>query len=283
MTIATPGADSPMLLFLHIPKAAGSTLNKIIERQYPARSIYKIDTEEPQRSMDEFKALPPTAKAQLKVLLGHMPFGFHQYFTQPTTYITILRDPVDRIVSMYFYILRHKKHYLHKELTSRNISLEEFVSEGYSPETENGMVKAISANFTPWGGATRADLETALANVEKHFSVVGISERFDETLWLMKKRFGWRFPYYLKENVTPERPAKERISPEALQTIQKNNLLDQELYDYAQQRLTREVQQHGPGFHDEIARFLRLSHPVATVHQAARAVRFALCPWRKQR
>lgn len=283
MTKATAGADNRTILFLHIPKAAGSTLNKIIDRQYPRRAVYKITPEQPQQSMEEFKALPEASKARLKVLLGHMPFGFHQYFPQPTTYITILRDPVDRIVSLYYYILRYKRHYLHKELTSRGITLEQFASEGFSPEHENGMVKAISGNFTPFGGATRADLDTAIANLEKYFSVVGTSDRFNETLWLIKKNFGWRFPYYLKENVTPQRPAKERIPAETLQIIQRNNTLDQEIYEYAQQRLTRDVQQYGPEFHEEIRRFLRLSHPVARAHQAARAVRFLLCPWRIER
>jgi len=45
------------LIFLHIPKAAGTTLHTILEKHYPRSSFYSI-VEEPKRHLQEFGERP---------------------------------------------------------------------------------------------------------------------------------------------------------------------------------------------------------------------------------
>ena len=60
---------------------------------------------------------------------------------------------------------------------------------------------------------TREIVEQAKYNLRHHFSVVGLSERLEESLALMKMRFGWKLSSYSSFNVTRSRP-KKRDLPE---------------------------------------------------------------------
>ncbi len=45
-------------------------------------------------------------------------------------------------------------------------------------------------------------LDQAKENLAKSFSVVGISERFEESLMLMAKTFDWEIPFYENRKVS---------------------------------------------------------------------------------
>ncbi|MEL7008322.1 MAG: hypothetical protein AAGM29_06880, partial [Cyanobacteria bacterium J06588_4] len=49
------------IIFLHIPKAAGTTLRDIIHRQYAADEIYELDSQEFVQAQEDFKQLDPAA------------------------------------------------------------------------------------------------------------------------------------------------------------------------------------------------------------------------------
>ena len=89
------------LIFLHIPKTAGTTLNRIIEWQYNPLSIFTIDPHRIRATVDRFKTLSEQRRRQLRVVRGHMPYGIHKFLPQGGTYITMLREPVARVLSSY--------------------------------------------------------------------------------------------------------------------------------------------------------------------------------------
>ena len=41
---------------------------------------------------------------------GHVFYGVHEHIPQPTEYITVLREPIARVVSMYNHVLRRPEH-----------------------------------------------------------------------------------------------------------------------------------------------------------------------------
>src|SRR4051812_5972736 len=94
------------LIFLHIPKTAGSTLTTIMHRQYSADEIYDIYEV---RKSPQLMALPEEQRAKIKLLKGHIPFGLHAFLPNgKAEYFTILREPVDRVLSHYYHFARQR-------------------------------------------------------------------------------------------------------------------------------------------------------------------------------
>ncbi len=89
------------LIFLHIPKTAGTTLNRIIDWQYDPRVIFTVDPHRIRPTINHFYALPEERRRRLQVVRGHPPYGVHELLPQGAIYTTSLRDPVARLVSSY--------------------------------------------------------------------------------------------------------------------------------------------------------------------------------------
>jgi hypothetical protein len=257
-----------VLIFLHIPKAGGSTLHRIIEKQYEPSTIFTIPSF--YSSKEEFRQAAEFQLKEIKVLKGHMFFGLPDVLPNPSTYITLLRDPVERIISHYYYVLRTPIHYLYKDVKAKNMSLKEYACSGLSVELDNGQTRLISGfNFRDHSQpASQEMLEVAKQNLKSQFAVVGSVENFNKTLMLLKKEFGWKMPFYVKQNTTKNRLLKERVSKETLDVIKKHNELDIELYRYAKDIFEDLVNQQDASFEREIKVFNLLNG----VYQAYRGV-----------
>jgi hypothetical protein len=268
--------DERALLFLHIPKAGGTTLRSIIERNFAPEITYSISGMMPSQSIKEFTDLAPEPREKIRLVVGHMPYGLHKYLNAHATYITMLRDPVDRVVSHYYFVRRSPGVDHHEEVTTRGMSLEDFIRERASIKATNDQTRLISgvekvnarllsAGSLPNEDAGATDiLEIARKNLEDHFTVVGLCERFDESLLLFRKLLGWKNIYYVKQNVTKGRPTKQEVAREAISLIEKHNELDMTLYEYARQRFEETVKEQGIGFTSELRSFQRHNKLYAT-------------------
>ena len=55
-----------------------------------------------------FISLSDEKKMGIRLLKGHMPFGLHKNLPVDARYISILRDPIERVTSQYYYIKKNK-------------------------------------------------------------------------------------------------------------------------------------------------------------------------------
>lgn len=256
---------------MHIPKAAGSTLGGIIRRQYADGTI--LDTypatfrakcegmnalESARFRYNYVKSLPQEERRKVSAFLGHEGFGFHELFPQPTTYITMLRDPVDRILSYYYYVHQSPENRMYETVVGNEMSLEAFVSSNVSNELDNSQTKFLAGLETPYlyeGEYDNDLLEEAKQNMNTHFSTVGLTERFNESLLLFKQQLGWSMPYYRRANVTQKRLKRQDISPQVLAIIEERNALDIALYQYASERFATDIAAQGDSFTKELNTF----------------------------
>src|SRR5438874_8514629 len=89
-----PPMDREGLIFLNIPKTAGTKLNRIIEWQYSPLSIFTIDPYGIRATTERFKTFSEQRRRRLRVVRGHAVYGIHEFLPQGATYITMLREPV---------------------------------------------------------------------------------------------------------------------------------------------------------------------------------------------
>jgi hypothetical protein len=251
--------EKEVVIFLHIPKTAGTTLRYIIQYQYKPPAIYELYGPSATHSqrLEKLQRLSEAKKAEIKIVNAHLGFGLHEFLPQPCTYITFLRNPVERVVSMYYYFQRTGNNYV------QNLTLKDFI-QTYGGARDN-MTKYLSGeklkiqltdpnNEINYQCSTES-LEIAKSNLKKHFKVIGLAERFDESLILLKKRLGWQLPLYDKNNVSKKRPSTKEVSKDTLNLIEKFNEFDIQLYEYAKELFEELINQQGSSFKREIEKF----------------------------
>ncbi len=228
--------NAPTLIFLHIPKAGGTTLQTIIERNYAPGEVHRY------QGPQDFKKYSDRQKRGFKVVSGHFYYGLHKDIPQPTTYFTMLRDPIERVISNYFYVLRTPEHHLHAKVKAENMTLRQYVESKINPQLDNGQMRLLcgEANI-PFGGCTAEMLAKAKQHLRNSFAVIGLVERFDDTLNLLARRFAWQKTDYAKANVTANRPQQSQIDAETLAAVENCNVYDRELYHFAEAALTEQL------------------------------------------
>ena len=214
------------IIFLHVPKSAGTTLNRLIEWEYPLLAMYTVDPVLFRWSRERLWRLPKRRLKRFRIFKGHMKFGLHEVLPQPATYIAVLRDPIDRMISAFYFMHTYKLHPNYWKFRREGWTLEDFVKRWPKANLQTKMIAGADYDAP----CTAEILRKAKENLQ-YFSVVGLTERFEETLALMKVRFGWKLQSYSSFNVTRARPKKRDLPQSTLDLIAERNRFDIELYD----------------------------------------------------
>lgn len=214
----------PIVLYIHIPKAGGTTFNSVLRLKYGRNKLHTV----PVSARDDLRTLeemPQKERDRLSCVRGHMVYGADQLFSVPCTYVTFLRDPVSRVLSLYEYVRRGWPD------TVGRMSLEEYLVSNDISYVPNDQVRRI-AGIRDYRSIDNAVLKSAINNLKSSFSAVGIVERFDESLLLIAKSLGWKVPpFYMRENVTGGGSRGGMTQASLIDMIEAQNQWDRKLYD----------------------------------------------------
>jgi hypothetical protein len=166
-----------------------------------------------------------------------MFYGIHEFLPQGATYFTMLRDPVARTLSAYYFILRRPLNPLHRKVTKEKLTIEDCIR--LFPKRHNLQCRLIAGVNDSTTIADERLLDMAKEHLIKSFSVVGIAERFEESLMLMAKTFDWEIPFYKNCKVSKTRP---QIGPNTVEMIRDHNRLDVELYEFGKNLFEESLQ-----------------------------------------
>jgi len=224
------------LFYLHIPKAAGSTLLSIIERNYEFEEMlvnYNNDFRDPHKFLDDYgKSLSKNHK--IKILCGHFGFGLHRSIDPQSRYLSMLRNPVSRVYSLYKHLRRNPRSIV-KNLDQ--ISIDQFLDQGLFIDADNGQVRRLcgieNVNYRiPFGGCSNEMLDLAKDNL-KSYCTFGLCEYFDASILYFQNCFDWKTINYNIRNNAPKSDNSKSLSNSNVELIKQVNHLDIQLYDYA--------------------------------------------------
>jgi hypothetical protein len=194
------GASPLRFFFMHIMKTAGTSFVGELRRQfpgaamYPSRSVDWVDAAdvEPYVSVPRLLALPAARRAEIRVYTGHFPFYVCELIDPGLITLTVLREPVERTVSL----LRHLKQ-LDSGFHAR--TLEEIYDDDFAFKcyianhqtkvfclTADDEARSILRPIVVDDDRFRLAKEN-LASVD----VVGVTEQYREFLEELRHRFGW--------------------------------------------------------------------------------------------
>lgn len=226
------------IVFHHIPKTAGTTMGPILRRQYLRRRTLVIGAGgSKQQSLVNFARLPQADKDSYQLLLGHQAIKLVDQLTSPTV-ITFLREPVSRVVSLYYFARDvYEQHPWHQ--ATREYSLEELYRRNIHEqwrELADGQYHSLLGWQEFSGLQEREGIRAAIRGLLLGSTTrlhIGITERFDESLLFLKHVLRWGSdPYYARKNTNKSRVT---VSPETREAILHYNQYDTELYSTAKE------------------------------------------------
>jgi hypothetical protein len=196
------------VLISHIPKTAGSSLHQFVRRFNPDTTYaYRSELSLIDPNLDfalAFRNAPKPA-----IIMGHFSFGVHRMLGIEPAYVTILREPIARVVSFY----RYQRTLLDSAFAAHfkaGMSLREFVSKNISEMTNNHMCRCIAGITTDADPVITDEwlLHLALHNLRRHYVLVGMREHFEQFVSALARRMNWSAYDIPRQNVTAGDPVE---------------------------------------------------------------------------
>ncbi|MDQ7013268.1 MAG: hypothetical protein Q9O74_05145 [Planctomycetota bacterium] len=250
-----------LLYFLHIPKTAGSALRTFLEDKF------SIDNICPYLEFSALLPQPPSVLGGYRLICGHHGLYLRQMIGAPMRMVTVLREPLGRAVSHYRHLKATKDNWLNEWIQDK--SFEEFVlSDQGVAELLNFQTRFLALDNiqNDYFGHSRLN-QKGRAGLERKYGdpamlrraietldaidVVGVQDRFSDTLRLVCAEFGWpevrSFPEY---NKGVARFSDSEITDRARSRVVELSGFDEQLYCMASDRVENEIDRLTP----EVAR-----------------------------
>jgi len=303
-------------VFIHIPKCAGDSLYNALT-VLPSMAVFQshelqklsnlawfpspehIDRKQPGQSWNSpgcgkfwyggthcgFAETNDCIAAGL-ARIAQVPRGWHGLGTPPLLYVAIIREPMLRILSEFYYWHGElNKPFWHVSI--RNASLSQWARSPLNT-AHNRMTVALADNLPLRASTTEAEcttlsaerairfwsthyscgpeahgrilnlddsvLEGALANAMKRFTFIGIQEDIGGSLALFARLHGWNLKPAQIAQITRVTHASSRAQhpepdPELQSDIKKRNRLDMMLYAHLRDAFDTACRQHGISSH----------------------------------
>jgi hypothetical protein len=225
---------TPLWLFVHIPKTAGSSLNaELVPILFPSFHIFvdysQADTrpfdERLDESVENFIAAAETKRFSYATGHIHARHVNRIVSTLPEVLpITLLRDPVARFVSDYRYQCS-AMHPGNEQFRERHPTIDSYME---LPEERNKASLAL----LPEALRDEGDPAACVKHLLTTYGVIGIQEHYALSLRLLTTLAGDpRRPKVFKRVNTPDEASRVTLSPAQEARIRADNALDVAIYE----------------------------------------------------
>lgn len=212
------------LFFCHIPKTAGGALSKSIRSLFPGYNVIDFESSAPLFRKSDAEL------SRARLLAGHAGANLAHRLPPDTITLTVLRDPVARVISNYNFFL------------ARGVirpGLKEFVSNPDNRWAVNNLMAwqlahdhtSAGRRDEPYRDWSEGQLQSAAISALRKINIVGMADNLDEVLDRLEAVYETRPEPLSRVNEVD----KEITHPsdEEVDLIRSVNTVDQAVYDEA--------------------------------------------------
>jgi hypothetical protein len=257
-----PASDGPPFFFLHVMKTGGTAFVLNVLQNFAPGEVYPSELDkrqpgdlEPYVSIARLLDVSAERRHAIRMYTGHFPFVVCELLGVEFRTLTVLRDPVERTLSVLKHFKRHFDRY--EPLPLAALYDDPFLFENYvhnhqtklfsittqdRPETFVSTLTHPENRARHLGGpdpatpttiiVDEARLLVAKANLAR-VDLVGINERYPEFVASLQARFGWwpaGVDTGVRVNVAGDVPD---VDASLRRRIAQDNAFDLELYELA--------------------------------------------------
>ncbi len=261
-----------LVIFQHMPKTAGTSLRKAMLANYArgeAELLYRGNEQTeappprvPAEYREWYRTLDPERRERMRLVASHSANCLTRFVDRPFRVVSLLRDPVDRVASLYSFFKWQAtrddrpawERDVGDELVRRNWSLADIYLNlgGGGPSSSpmhafteffNGQTRSV---LKPWDEGDALGYwvgqpdeavglkERALDLLTRQY-VVGVQERYEQSLQLFASSFGWDNLAVHRLNVREPEP----LDPETRELVAAHNEIDAELHAHFEAAVER--------------------------------------------
>ena len=256
-----PSMNQEQLIFLHIPKTAGSSLNKMLSEAYGVEDQYV-------HYNSTLNLIKDPKRRHRPLILGHIHYDSLQVLSTNRKVITFLREPVARTISAFEFMKSHPETWLGKlaqgsiteflthpavirsirDLQTRLLGLKLEFKKLYADLVAGRIDKPhyfARIQAMAQDAVDQESLETAKERL-KTLDFVGFTDTFDDDARALFAQLGKPCHQVARTNQTIAKFKKrDQYTEEEITLVRSLNSLDIQLYDFAKE-LRRSRNGHNP-------------------------------------
>lgn len=217
-------SDEPILAFAHIPKTAGTTLTLLLRQHFGTRLMSAKCRPSSRWNSYRYVDLLTDLSVypRVRCIAGHAlkPFANFREFDSRLQWFTFIREPYARFIS----------HYVHQQTGKHDLHKLDLNAWAKKFQRSNWITRMI---------AGEEDVEAAKQIIMQKRILICLTDHFQESLQHLCSAYELRnFNTDSSRNlmVTRSNALKEQIKANYTtyqETVEANNALDKQLYDYA--------------------------------------------------
>lgn len=234
----------PRILFLHIQKTAGASINEILGKYYLPSMIMH----------GQYLGHQPEEFDDIQCVSAHMGYAYAKFLMPGRFTFTFLRNPNERVLSLYYYFRNRSANEMHPSESTmckicQELNLHDFLLAGlHEPIVKlhvwNNQVWQLVDGYTGFNKSIEEDLqklhqysdEALLTLSKKHlseFSYIGFTETIEEDIKHILREIKIKKTSNITHINKGVRPNNEVLSTEDKAILNQLTALDWQLYNHA--------------------------------------------------
>jgi len=263
----------PICLHFHIFKNAGTTIEWILEKNFPKHAV-RLDPKDPkgilsmqlvQDYLNKNKSIKAVSSHQIRYPI----LQTNEYLFLP---IIFIRNPIDRAISVYKFNRRRKDVITEGIKMAKKLNLSDYIkwhfNQKRNPTIKNYQVFFLSHENNSNPNVDQKDFQKA-SEIMKNATILGVVDKFDESMVvaeeILKKYFKNIDLSHIQQQITLDRVTnlseritngKSEINEEIWNELLERNRFDAQLYLDANKELdirTKKIKD----FHSKLENFKR--------------------------